>query len=211
MKYGLKGIGAYWCIIEMLYEEVGYISIKEYERIAFELRTDKEFIKSIIEGFELFIIKDEMFSSESAIERIKQRMDKSDKARESVNARWNKYERNTNVIGTKSDSNTIKVKESKVKVNKEKENVVYPFTEKEFIKAWKVWTEYKQTQFSFKYKSISTEQTALNNLKKLSNENLQDALEIINRSIANGWKGFFALKKEANQIDNMDAGPDFEF
>jgi len=33
MKYQLKGIGAYWCIIEMLYEEGGYLLRSEYERI----------------------------------------------------------------------------------------------------------------------------------------------------------------------------------
>ena len=33
MKHNLEGIGAYWCILEMLYEEAGYMPIEDYERI----------------------------------------------------------------------------------------------------------------------------------------------------------------------------------
>lgn len=119
MKHGVSGIGIYWCIIEMLYEESGYLDISEYERIAFELRVNIETIKSIIENFNLFENDGEKFWSNSAISRIKQRMEKSQKARESVMKRWEKYERNTDVKGTKNDSNTSKVKKSKVKENKE--------------------------------------------------------------------------------------------
>jgi len=115
MKLGLEGIGAYWCIIEMLYEEGGYLLRNEYERIAFELRTDYNVIKKIVEELDLFVFDDEKFWSETALSRLNQRMEKSQKARESVEKRWKKYERNTNVKQSKNDSNTSKVKESKVK------------------------------------------------------------------------------------------------
>lgn len=116
MKHGISGIGAYWCIIEMLYEESGYLSIDEYERIAFELRCEYEFITSVINDFDLFKIEDGKFFSESAISRIKQRMNKSEKARKSVMKRWNKNNRNTNVKQTNESRNTNKVKESKEKI-----------------------------------------------------------------------------------------------
>jgi len=54
MKQGISGIGIYWCLIEMLYENEGSISINEYERIAFELRTNIESITSVIHDFALF-------------------------------------------------------------------------------------------------------------------------------------------------------------
>jgi len=120
MKYSLEGIGAYWCIIEMLYEEGGYLLRSEYERIAYELRTDIDLIKNIIEGFDLFKKDSKKFWSETAINRLNQRIEKSIKARESVNKRWEKYERKTNVKRKKNEGNTSKVKESK-----EKENKVY--------------------------------------------------------------------------------------
>jgi len=93
MKHNLEGIGAYWCILEMLYEEAGYMPIEDYERIAFELRTNIDTIKSVVEDFGLFKIEDSMFFSESALERLRQRMEKSEKARESVNKRWSKHKK----------------------------------------------------------------------------------------------------------------------
>ena len=98
MKHGLAGIGAYWCIIEMLYEEAGYLPKSDYERIAFELRTNNELIKSVVEEYDLFKFKDDVFYSESVIDRLKKRMEKSEKARNSINKRWNKQKNsNTNV------------------------------------------------------------------------------------------------------------------
>lgn len=118
MKCGLEGLGAFWCIVEMLYEESGYLKIEEYERITFELRSNNDLIKSVIFDFDLFKNDGEKFWSESVLERLKLRMDKSEKARQSVEKRWGKYERNTNVLGTKNERNTSKVKKSKVKKSK---------------------------------------------------------------------------------------------
>lgn len=120
MKYGLTGIGAYWCIIEMLYEEGGYLKLTEYDRITFELRTDYDLIKDIIENSNLFKFDDKKFWSETAIERLKMRAEKSEKARKSIEKRWKKYERITNEKQTKNKRNTSKVKESKIKKSKEK-------------------------------------------------------------------------------------------
>lgn len=114
MKHGMAGLGAFWCIVEMLYEEDGILPT-EYDRIAFELRADNDLIKSVIHDFDLFIINGETFYSESVNERLKIRTDKSDQARENVLKRWDKYKRNTGVKRAKQVSNTIKVKESKEK------------------------------------------------------------------------------------------------
>lgn len=134
MSHGMAGIGIFWCIVEMLYEENGYILRSEYERIAFELRDHPDSIKSVVENFELFEFDDEKFWSKTVLERIKIRDEKSEKARKSVEKRWN----NTNVLQSKSERNTIKVNKSKV--NKIKENIysenciflysMYPSTDK---------------------------------------------------------------------------------
>jgi len=109
MKMGMEGIGLYWCIIEMLYEEQGYLSRSEYERISFELQTKYENITMLIEGFYLFKFDEKKFWSTAVLERLRKRKDKSDKARESINYRWN----NTNVKRSKNDSNTIKERKGK--------------------------------------------------------------------------------------------------
>lgn len=115
MKHGMTGIGVYWCLVEMLYEEGGYMPT-EYERISFELRTDTKVIQSIINDFELFKTDLDKFWSDAVLERLQERCDKSEKARESINKRWNKYRNNTNVIRSNDKRNTIKErKEEEIK------------------------------------------------------------------------------------------------
>lgn len=117
MKYGIEGIGIYWCIVEMLYEDKGYIMLSECERIAFELRTDCKKIESIIHNFNLFETDNEKFWSKTIMERMKRLEEKSEKARKSALVRWN----NANALQAQCDSNAIKQnkeKEKKIKTNK---------------------------------------------------------------------------------------------
>jgi uncharacterized protein YdaU (DUF1376 family) len=80
----------------------------------------------------------------------------------------------------------------------QKQELTLPFDSENFVRHWDWWRQYKQEQFSFRYKSVVTEQTALNELVKLARGDEVLATEIIKQSIANGWKGFFPIKPEAN-------------
>lgn len=191
MKYKLEGIGAYWCIIEMLYEEGGYLLRSEYERIAFELRTEKSVIKSIIEDFELFQKDAKKFWSITALERLNKRIEKSEKARESVQKRWKKYERNTNVKQLKNDGNTSKVKESKGKESKVNSKFDLTFSEFEKMRN--------------KIKKPLTEKAKeliLNKLEKMSS-NEENKIKILEQSIENSWQGVFPLKNSTNTNSKM--------
>lgn len=115
MKMGMKGVGLYWCIIEMLYEEDGYLLRSEYERIAFELQSNYEDVLAVIENFNLFRKEGEKFWSESLIKRLNEKKEKSIKTRESVNKRWG----NTNVLQTKNEGNTIRGEEKREEYIKE--------------------------------------------------------------------------------------------
>ncbi len=114
-KYGLRGYGIFWAIIEDLYNNANALRL-DCEGIAFELREDVETIKSVIEDFDLFQIKDNYFGSLSVQDRLNKRLGKSAKARESAFLRWNKSECNANAMQTHSERNAIK--ESKVKESK---------------------------------------------------------------------------------------------
>ena len=94
MKEGVAGIGVFWCIIEMLYEQGGVMEVADYETIAFELRSDCDLIKRVIENYGLFIFDDEKFYSKAVVERLEERDIKSEKASKSANERWNKYRKN---------------------------------------------------------------------------------------------------------------------
>ena len=120
MKHGLKGIGAFWCIVEMLYENEGYLMRSECERIAFELRTDIDFILSIIQDFNLFEIDEDSFYSNSVLKRLNIINEKRDKARKSAEIRWT----NANAMRTQCDGNAVK--ERKEKKSKENNDIVTP-------------------------------------------------------------------------------------
>jgi hypothetical protein len=115
MRHGMSGYGVYWSIIEDLYMNANALRT-ECERIAYELRVDEQLVKSVIFDFDLFVFDDQNFGSLSVQRRLDERFEKSAKARESANKRWN----NANALQTQSDRNAIK--ESKVKENKVKEN-----------------------------------------------------------------------------------------
>lgn len=69
-----------------------------------------------------------------------------------------------------------------------------PFNSNEFIDTWNDWLEYKQEEFKFTYKSKQSLKAAFKKLYRLSEGNEKTAIEIIEESMANGWKGFFKLK-----------------
>lgn len=97
----------------MLYEESWKLMRSECERIAFELRAEISFIESIISDFWLFKNDDTFFWSESVLERINVRNEKSEKARVSAENRWKKKEENANAMRTHNERNAIKERKGK--------------------------------------------------------------------------------------------------
>ena len=119
-KLGVEGYGIYFMLLEKLFEENGYLE-KNYEGIAFDLRTECERIRSVVEDFGLFGFKEEKFYSHSLLQRIKKINSKSDKAKKSAKARWNKpREPHANALDSQCERNASKVKKSKVNKSKEK-------------------------------------------------------------------------------------------
>jgi hypothetical protein len=80
----------------------------------------------------------------------------------------------------------------------------------EIIEIWDKWKDYKFNHFKFKYKTIQSEQAAFDSLFELSNKNLEIAKEIINQSMANGWKGFFLPKNSQNKTLSAKSGNKYQ-
>jgi hypothetical protein len=101
------------------------------------------------------------------------------------------------------DMDKEKEKEKEEEKQREKEfdeaekTLTHPFSIN-FDFVWQQWRSFKKDEFKFVYKSLETEQIALNELIKLSEAQESVAIEIVMKSIANGWKGFFALKNKSN-------------
>jgi len=73
--------------------------------------------------------------------------------------------------------------------------VRWPWDTETFWEAWAGWREYKLKQHKFRYALLGSEQAALNLLERLSGGTEATAHAVIMQSLANGWKGFFELKK----------------
>ena len=81
--------------------------------------------------------------------------------------------------------------------------IIYPFNDPDFLEAWDFWKEYKKEQHSFKYKSVKAEQMALKRFFK--NMNQDEAINAIEYSIANGWKGIFPESSGNKAIRNQSS------
>jgi uncharacterized protein YdaU (DUF1376 family) len=95
----------------------------------------------------------------------------------------------------------IDEKEKRVQGKKEKEEkiLIFPFDSVDFSNAWLAWRNYRQSQHNFRYRSQESEQIALKFLSELARGDELTAIRIIQQSIGNSWKGFFALKQNGKQ------------
>jgi hypothetical protein len=90
---GMEGVGIYWCLIEILYENDGYLSMTDIPRIAKGLRINATALQSVIDT-SLFEHNEEQFWSNSVLKRLEERNEKSKKASESALNRWGKHREN---------------------------------------------------------------------------------------------------------------------
>ena len=128
-RHGILGYGTFWAIIEDLYNNANALRT-DYEGIAFDLRIDTNIVKSVINDFDLFIIKDDFFGSLSVQRRLDERNEKSKKASNSANYRWSKQKNDSNAMRTQFDSNAIKERKGKeIKESKQITNTIYSFDE----------------------------------------------------------------------------------
>lgn len=115
-KEGIDAIGIYWCLIEMLYEEGGFLPLEECDCIADELRTQCERIETVIKSYKLFDNDGVRFWSKSVLNRIDLRNEKSKKAQQSAKNRWDKH---ANAMQSHSDGNAIKERKGNKRKGKE--------------------------------------------------------------------------------------------
>lgn len=134
ITHKMTGIGIYWSLVEMLYEEKGEMLFADLPSIADELRTDPEVLKSVIKDFGLFEFDRKSFWSDRIKLKLIERKEKSIKAKESITKRWSDVAKNkalsdTNVLQTNNDRNTIiredSIREDKIEEEK-KENIITP-------------------------------------------------------------------------------------
>jgi uncharacterized protein YdaU (DUF1376 family) len=172
-KNGWEAYGLFWAIVEKLYEEGGILE-KDYDSLAFALRTDSERIANVIESG-LFEFRNDKFYSKSVNARLVKRKGKSEMARQSANLRWSKPKvEDANAMRTQCERNAIK--ESKVKESKVNTNTViskiHSKAEERFEEFWNL------------YKKKEDKPAALKKWKGLTAEEKNKIIEYIPKYLA---------------------------
>jgi len=123
-KLGYEGYGVFWAVLELLFTEENKLCIDDYDSLAFGLQCDPKILKQVIEDFDLFVVEDGCFYSRRLNNHIEEINNKSKKAKENINKRWN----NTNVIRPNNQRNTsISISKSKEDKIKSIENRILDF------------------------------------------------------------------------------------
>lgn len=88
MALGLEGIGAYWCLVEMMHERCGEIPVDEIECIAFSMHCSPQLVESIVFDFDLFSIDEGLIRSRRVRRNLKSKEAVSDTRRAAAERRW---------------------------------------------------------------------------------------------------------------------------
>lgn len=134
MELGWEGYGLFWALIELLRNESDYRMRTHYKSIAFALQTQEDTIKKLINDFDLFVIDEQCFWSESLLKRMELKEERSEKARESAKKRWNQTN-DANAMRTHSEGNADAMQ---LKERKGKEIVLSEESHNEIFR--KLWT-----------------------------------------------------------------------
>lgn len=84
-------------------------------------------------------------------------------------------------------------KNDKKNENKEqKKEIIYPFNSQKFRWAWQKWLDYKNREYKQKYKTIDSQNIALNKLYKDCGGIEDKAIDMIELSISRRWQGIYS-------------------
>lgn len=103
-----------------------------------------------------------------------------------------------------SNSNSNSNSNNSIKTKKE---LVFQNDADEYRVIWQQWITYKKDEHKDKFKTVQSEQIALNNLYTLSDNLAPHAREIVNNSISNRYKGLFKPNKNASNSQSKRSDP----
>ena len=206
IKYGLAGIGAFWCIVEMLYEQDGTLPITSISSIAYTLHADEEMLKNIVCKMDLFECNKKFFWSRSVRKRLGIINEISDIRRKAAEKRWksskngdmkamqkqcksnaNAQNNDANAMQTECKCNAIKGKE--IKGNDIKED--------------KIKEDYKEECSSLRSEHLSTAPVDV----PVKVENYRSEEERKNREYCIAIASFFNQSVQGKQIPQIKKLP----
>lgn len=119
-ELGIEGYGIYFMLLEILREQTDLrYPLSEIDLLADEFGTSEQKVRVVICNYDLFQVdENQNFFSFKMIIYLQPYFEKSERAREAANKRWNNANAYTNAIEMQSVSNASKVKKTKLKETK---------------------------------------------------------------------------------------------
>jgi hypothetical protein len=87
MDMGHEGKGIFWDLVEILYEQGGYIKTEDLKTVAFSLKVDLEKVEKVIKNYKLFEKNDEKVYSKAVLLRLKKRNEINNKRKNAAKKR----------------------------------------------------------------------------------------------------------------------------
>nr|DAH16474.1 MAG TPA: protein of unknown function DUF4373 [Caudoviricetes sp.] len=206
IKYGLAGIGAFWCIVEMLYEQDGTLPITSIPSIAYTLHADEEMLKNIVCKMDLFECNKKIFWSRSVRKRLGLINEISDIRRKAAEKRWKSNKKSdakamqmqckSNAKAQNNDANAMQT-ECKCNAIKEKE------IKGNDIKEDKIKEDYKEEGSSLRSEPLSTGAVDVS----VKVENYRSEEERKNREYCMAIASFFNQSVQGKQIPQIKKLP----
>lgn len=190
MNFGYEGVGLFYCILEKIAKQEKPVKTLVLKR---QLSVGKKLDKCW-----LFMESIELISSTNGETFNKQLMNysenykiKKEKTAKRVSEWRDKQSLIENVTCYERVRNATKVKESKVKESKDIYSDFIFFNNGFEV----VWKNFKDMRVKIKKPlTIEAERLNLLDLSKISKDNKEEAIKIVNQSIQKCWQGFFPLK-----------------
>ena len=180
----LEGIGAFWLIIEMLYEAGGWLKLN-YEDLCFSMRLGKNkisLLKKVVENYELFEKKENQFTNSRVLRTLNYIKEKSKKAKKSAKIRWDKdADKNPTVMPTQCDGIATRLDKTRLDETRLDETRLDETKKKEYI------SKIKYLDFVFLTKG---EYNKL--VRKYGEDNAGDLIHRLNNYIGSKGKDKYA-------------------
>lgn len=113
--HGLAGVGAFWCVVEMLYQQGGRLKLEDCESIAFALHVECKCITSLVQDFDLFQNDGVHFWSPSVDARLNCRAEITKNRKKAAEMRWERCRSIANAMQMQCKNDALNNKEKKRK------------------------------------------------------------------------------------------------
>lgn len=196
-KMWLKGKQSVYKLPTKSLQNLWRVSSEEMHEIIEELKFNE--ICEILEKEGFVEFKSRRFQKENELSEkrskaVSNRKDRPTRSQQKTYKYHTKDIQNTDIDIENENEDDNKKRES------EREKIEFKFDSKKMRSAWNRWKSYRKSSHKFKYHDALSEQRKLRELENMASSE-DEAIAIIDKSITEGWKGFWKPEKKKKTVE----------